>query len=408
MSEAVQPELIYDWCEGSPNQLPAPKGAIRLDDETLRDGLQCPSVTDPPLDKKIELVHVMDELGIDTADVGLPGAGYGARESIEAVAKEMADLRITPNVACRTVIADIEPVVEMSQRVGTPIEVCAFIGSSPIRVYAEGWELPDMVSKVRDAVRFAKSHDLSLMFVTEDTTRATPESLSALYGAAVDEGADRLCLCDTVGSATPEGVRNLVDWMTNFLNERGASVGLDWHGHRDRGLGLVNTLAALSAGVERAHACALGIGERAGNTEMDLLLVNLHLLGWIDRDLTALERYVRLASEAVGRPIRKEYAVFGADAFETATGVHAAAVIKAMRKNDPWLANRVYSGVPADDFGLEQRISVGPMSGKSNVIWFLEKRGIQPTEERIAAVLDVAKKSSRLLTESEVLDAAQA
>jgi 2-isopropylmalate synthase len=244
------------------------------------------------------------------------------------------------------------------------------------------------------------------MFVTEDTMRATPEILTTLYGAAIDEGADRLCLCDTVGNATPQAVRNLVRWMRTFVQEREAEVGLDWHGHRDRGLGLVNTLAALSAGVERAHACALGIGERAGNTEMDLLIVNLHLLGWIDRDLTALGEYVRLASNAVGRPVRDEYSVFGKDAFETGTGVHAAAVIKAFRKGDDWLANRVYSGVPADDFGLEQKISVGPMSGKSNVIWFLEKRGIEPTEERIAAVLDRAKHSDRLLTEEEVLSSA--
>jgi 2-isopropylmalate synthase len=348
----------------------------------------------------------MDSLGINSADIGLPGAGEVAREHIKALATEMVGLNITPNVACRTVVSDIEPVVEMSQEVGTPIEVCAFIGSSPIRAYTEGWNLERMVNNVQDSIRFAKQNGLPVMFVTEDTMRATPEILTTLYGAAIDEGADRLCLCDTVGNATPQAVRNLVRWMRTFVQEREAEVGLDWHGHRDRGLGLVNTLAALSAGVERAHACALGIGERAGNTEMDLLIVNLHLLGWIDRDLTALGEYVRLASNAVGRPVRDEYSVFGKDAFETGTGVHAAAVIKAFRKGDDWLANRVYSGVPADDFGLEQKISVGPMSGKSNVIWFLEKRGIEPTEERIAAVLDRAKHSDRLLTEEEVLSSA--
>lgn len=399
-------DLIYDWQAHGPAELPAPNKKVMLDDETLRDGLQCPSVTDPPLDKKIELVHCMNSLGIDTADIGLPGAGDVAREHIKALAREMAELKIAPNVACRTVVGDIEPVVDMVQEVGAPIEICAFIGSSPIRAYAEGWDLSRMVNNVQESIRFAKQNDLPVMFVTEDTMRATPEILTALYGAAIDEGADRLCLCDTVGNATPQGVRNLVSWMSDFVKTRGASVGLDWHGHRDRGLGLVNTLAALSAGVERAHACALGIGERAGNTEMDLLLVNLHLLGWIDRDLTGLSEYVRLASEAVNRPVRGEYSVFGKDAFETGTGVHAAAVIKAFRKGDNWLANRVYSGVPADDFGLEQKISVGPMSGKSNVIWFLEKRGIEPTEQRIAAVLNRAKHSNRLLTEEEVLSSA--
>lgn len=400
-------ELIYDWAGVGPHHEPPPAGKVMLDDETLRDGLQCPSVTDPPLEKKIQLIHLMDELGIDTADIGLPGAGVNARTHILALAKEMRSLNIKPNVACRTMVSDIEPIVDMVQEVGEPIEVCAFIGSSPIRAYAENWDIERMVKMVRDAVRFAKSHDLPLMFVTEDTVRSTPEILSALNGAAIDEGADRLCICDTVGGVIPYAVRNIFHWMKNFLDERGVTgVGLDWHGHRDRGLGLINTLSALAAGAERAHATALGIGERAGNTEMDLLLVNLKLLGWVDRDLHKLAEYVQLASEAVGRPVRREYPVFGEDAFETATGVHAAAVIKALKTGDRWLSDLVYSGVPAHEFGMEQSISVGPMSGKSNVIWFLEQRGHDATEERIAAVLDVAKRSPRLLTEEEVLDAA--
>lgn len=400
-------ELIYDWAGVGPHHEPPPAGKVMLDDETLRDGLQCPSVSDPPLDKKIELIHLMEEIGIDTADVGLPGAGNNARAHIMALAKEMLPLNITPNVACRTMVGDIEPIVDMVQKVGAPIEVCAFIGSSPIRAYAENWDIERMVQMVRDAVRFAKSNDLPLMFVTEDTVRSTPEILSALNGAAIDEGADRLCICDTVGGVIPYAVRNIFEWLKGFLKEKGAEhVGMDWHGHRDRGLGVINTMSALAAGAERAHGTALGIGERAGNTEMDLLLVNLKLLGWVERDLTKLGDYVRLASEATGRPIRREYPVFGADAFETATGVHAAAVIKAMKMGDRWLSDLVYSGVPAHEFGMEQVISVGPMSGKSNVIWFLEQRGHDATEERIAAVLVKAKASSRLLTEEEVLAAA--
>lgn len=399
--------LIYDWAAVGPHHEPPPSGRVMLDDETLRDGLQCPSVLDPSLDKKIQLIHVMDELGIDTADVGLPGAGENAREHILALATEMNSLNIKPNVACRTMVADIEPVVDMVQKTGQPIEVCAFIGSSPIRAYAENWDIQKMVKLVRDAVRFAKQNDLPLMFVTEDTVRSTPEILNQLNGAAIDEGADRLCICDTVGGVIPYAVRNIFEYVKTFLAERGAShVGLDWHGHRDRGLGLINTMSALAAGAERAHGTALGVGERAGNTEMDLLLVNLKLLGWINRDLTKLGEYVRLASEATGRPVRAEYPVFGDDAFETATGVHAAAVIKALKTGDRWLSDLVYSGVPAGDFGLEQVISVGPMSGKSNVIWFLEQRGHDATEERIAAVLTAAKGSNRLLTEEEVLSAA--
>lgn len=395
-------ELIHDW------NVPEAKGRkkIQFDDETLRDGLQSPSARDPELSQKIELVHLMDQLGIDTADVGLPGAGARAREHITTLVREMKSLRITPNVACRTVIGDIAPVVDVVQATGVPVEVCAFIGSSPIRQYAENWEMETMLKLSREAVEFAVKNGLPTMFVTEDTTRAKPEHVRALYTTAIEAGAKRICVCDTCGHATPSGTRQLITFVKGIVTELKAEVGIDWHGHRDRGLGLANSLAAIEAGATRVHATALGVGERAGNTEMDLLLVNLRLAGLIDNDLSKLGAYVKLASEAIGLPIPANYSVFGKDAFETGTGVHAAAVIKAFKKGDSWLANRVYSGVPADLVGLEQVIAVGPMSGKSNVTYFLEKRGVVPTEEQVAKVLDLAKKTPRLLTEDEILAAA--
>lgn len=395
--------LIYDW--NQPDVKAA--GRIQFDDETLRDGLQSPSVKDPSLDEKIELVRLMDALGIHTANVGLPGAGARAREHIQALAREMKGLSIRPNVACRTVISDIAPVAEMMQATGVPIEVCAFIGSSPIRQYAENWEIEQMLKLSRDAVAFAVKEGLPVMFVTEDTTRASPEHVRALYTTAIEAGAKRICVCDTCGHATPNGVRRLVTFVKSIVDGLKVDVGIDWHGHRDRGMGLMNALAALEAGATRVHATALGIGERTGNVEMDLLLVNLRLLGLIDNDLSKLGRYVELASRATGVGIPLNYPVFGKDAFETATGVHAAAVIKAFKKGDHWLANRVYSGVPADLVGLEQVIAVGPMSGKSNVTWFLEKHGVQPTEDRVQKVLDLAKQTPRLLTEAEILSVAR-
>jgi 2-isopropylmalate synthase len=202
-------------------------------------------------------------------------------------------------------------------------------------------------------------------------------------------------------------VRALVEYVQGIVARSGADVGIDWHGHRDRGLGLINALTALDAGATRVHATALGVGERAGNTEMDLLLVNLRLLGWIDNDLSALGDYVRLAAKTIGVPLPTNYPVFGSDAFETGTGVHAAAVIKAFKKGDAWLANRVYSGVPADMVGLEQVIKIGPMSGKSNVIWFLEKHGVQPSDAAVESVLQLAKATPRLLKDEEILAAAR-
>ena len=400
--ERDESQLIHDWNAEDP----AGFGQIQLVDETLRDGLQSPSALDPDLDTKLELVGLMEDLGIDSANVGLPGAGDRARDHITRLAEAMRDLRITPNVACRTMITDIEPAAEIQQKIGAPVEVCAFIGSSPIRFYTENWELDRMVELSAEAVSFAVKEDMPVMFVTEDTTRAHPDTLRALYGAAIDAGAKRLCVCDTCGHVTPTGVRRLIAFVKSIAEEKGADVGIDWHGHRDRGLGLINALVAIEAGATRIHGTALGVGERAGNTEMDLLLVNLALTGWIDRDLTSLGAYVSKAAEAIGVPFPENYPVFGKDAFETATGVHAAAVVKAFRKGDSWLADRVYSGVPAGMFGLEQKILVGPMSGKSNVAWVLERNGVDPTDEAVQRVLEVAKGGSRNLTDEEVVAAA--
>ena len=404
MTDSSNADLIYDWNTVAPS--PRLDERVQFNDETLRDGLQCPSVKDPDLDDKIRLVHLMEELGIHTADVGLPGASAKAREHIATLAREMAPLNITPNVACRTVIGDIEPVVDLVQEIGAPIEVCAFIGSSPIRQYAEGWEMERMIKLASDAVKFASDHDLPCMFVTEDTSRARPEDIRALYTAAIEAGASRICVCDTCGHATPDGARALVTFVRDLVVELGANVGIDWHGHRDRGFGLINALWAMEAGADRLHATALGIGERAGNTEMDQLLVNMKLAGRIDNDLSKLAEYCQTASRAVGREIPVNYPVFGADAFETGTGVHAAAVIKAYNKGDSWLADRVYSGVPAGMFGLEQIIRVGPMSGRSNVAWVLKRNGIEPTDERVQRVLDVAKATPHMLTNDEVVAAA--
>jgi 2-isopropylmalate synthase len=397
-------ELIYDW--NSVERARREPLDVQFDDETLRDGLQSPSARDPEIGDKLRLIHLMDQLGIDTADVGLPGAGSRAREHIAALCREMKGLAIRPNVACRTLTSDIAPVVDVVQETGVPIEVCAFIGSSPIRQYAESWELEQMIKLSREAVAFCRKQGLECMFVTEDTTRAKPADVRALYSAAIEAGARRICVCDTVGHATPWGVRALIGFVKGLVDELGADVGIDWHGHRDRGLGLVNAIEAVRAGATRVHATALGVGERAGNTEMDLLLINLKLAGLIDNDLGALSEYCELAHRSIGVPLPANYPVFGKDAFETATGVHAAAVIKAFKKGDHWLANRVYSGVPADMVGLEQAITVGPMSGRSNVIFFLERHGVEPTDRAVASVLELAKSTPRLLTDREILQAA--
>jgi isopropylmalate/homocitrate/citramalate synthase len=393
--------LIYDW-NGTGASRPA---TVLLDDETLRDGLQSPSVRTPSIDEKLRILHLIDRLGIDTADIGLPGAGPHVVRDVERLAREIADqrLKVAANCAARTVIADIRPIAEISQRVGLPIEACTFIGSSPLRQYAEGWTLDQLLKLTEEAVSFAVGEGLPVMYVTEDTTRADPETLRALYSTAIRAGAKRVCISDTVGYATPPGAAAVVRFIAGVVADCGGGVGIDWHGHRDRDLAVINTLSALEAGATRLHGTAIGIGERVGNTPMDALLMNLVLLGYVERDLSAMCEYCEVVSAATGVPIPANYPIVGRDAFRTATGVHASAVIKAFRKNDQALVDAVYSGVPAHLIGREQQIDIGPMSGKSNVVFWLERHGYTATDDLVDRIFTKAKSSSTVLTNDEIL-----
>lgn len=397
-------ELIYDWNTTEP--YPAPPHKIEFDDETLRDGLQCPSVNAPPLADRVRLLELMSQLGLGYVNVGLPGAGQHVVDVVTKLVEEIRDskLELEPNCAARTVEADIVPVAEIQQKTGVPIEVSTFIGSSQIRAYVEDWSLDTMLKHSRNALKIAERENLEVMFVTEDTTRAHPKILEALYGAALESPATkRLCFCDTVGHSIPQGAVNLIKWGAELVAKSGRTdVKIDWHGHMDRGLGVPNAIAALQAGAHRVHGTALGIGERAGNCPMDQLLVNLRLVGWIDNDLSALGEYVALTSKGTGVPVPVSYPVFGRDAFETGTGVHAAAVIKAENKGDAWLANRVYSGVPADMVGLKQIIRVGPMCGKSNVVYWLKENGYDADDAQVERLFNAAKDATKLLEDDEL------
>ncbi len=398
-------ELIYDWNVVAGPEVSAGR-RVMLNDETLRDGLQNPSVHDPTIGEKIEILHLMEALGIDTVNIGLPGAGPRAYADTEALAREIvnARLKIRPNCAARTHRNDIRPIVEISQKVGLKLEAATFIGSSPIRRLVEDWTVEHLQRTTEDAVTFAASEGLPVMFVTEDTIRTDPETVKALYTTAIRCGARAAVLCDTVGHATPRGAYNLVSFfIESVVKPSGETIRVDWHGHNDRGLSVANSIAAIAAGADQIHAAALGLGERVGNTPMELMIVNLRLLGLIDRDLSRLKDYSEAVSHATRTPIPANYPVVGRDAFRTATGVHAAAIVKAYRKNDRDLANSIYSGVPSHLFGLDQIIEIGPLSGRSNVIFWLEKRGIPATDERVDRIFAAAKQAQQILTEAEIL-----
>jgi len=399
-------DLVYDWNEA------ARKGRIisrkvQFFDETLRDGLQNPSVTDPSVEDKLRLLRLMHEIGIHEADIGLPGSSQRAFEDCLTLCRGITDSKLDLRVSCagRTIASDLKPMIELSQRAGILIDVYVFVGSSPIRALAEDWDLDLIKRYSAEAIDLVTKEGLPVTYVTEDTTRSRPSVLTELFKLAIDHGASRLCLCDTVGHATPDGVRNLIQFTRSVIVGTGVDVGIDWHGHNDRGLALVNAIFALEWGVDRVHGTALGIGERVGNAPMELILLNLKLLGLLeDQNLTHLLEYCQVAAKALGWQVPINYPLVGHDAFRTATGVHAAAIIKAQAKGDDWLADRVYSGVPAGMFGRKQEICIGYMSGASNVTFWLKSRNIEPTDSLVKAVLAKAKASNHILSDDEVME----
>ncbi len=407
-------DLIYDWnsidyeIERNPSNHPH---ELWFDDETLRDGLQSPSARNPSIEEKIELIDFMERLGIQKVDLGLPGAGPFHIEHIDAMLQHMGDneYSIRPGCAVRTVVSDIEPLVELQAKHEREIQASAFLGTSPIRQFAEGWTMEKILSTAESAVTFAVENDIPVMFVTEDTTRSKPEEIKEIYSRAIELGADRICICDTCGHVTPNGVRKLLGYIQEeVIPDTGVKrreIEVNWHGHQDRGLGVANNLAAYEAGADVIHGTALGVGERAGNAPLDQTLVNLSLMGVINNDLKGLNEYMRKAHEYVEVALPHNYPVFGDDAFETGTGVHASAVVKAMKKGDDWLADRVYSGVPAGDFGLQQIIRIGHMSGRSNVVHWLERNGYEIEDGIVNHVFEVAKGQRRMMTDGEVKEA---
>jgi 2-isopropylmalate synthase len=404
MAARENDNIIYDWNEVK-RHAPPIHHKFKLVDETLRDGIQSPSITNPHVEAKLEILHCMEALGIEVADVGLPGAGAQAVADVTRLVEEIRDqkMKIEPNCAARTHQADVQAVVDISQKTGVSIEVCGFLGSSPVRQLVENWDVAHMTKMVTDATDLAVKNGCPFSFVTEDTIRSHPDTLRTLFKAAIDHGATRLILCDTVGHATPDGLYNLLEFTRKVIDETGAKIELDWHGHNDRGLALTLCLSALEFGIDRVHGTCLGVGERVGNASIDQTLLNLNLLGVIKRDLRMLRTYVDTVSKYYGVEIPYNYPAFGHDAFRTATGVHAAAIAKALMMGRRDLADRVYSSVAASEVGCKQLVEIGFYSGKANVQVWLMEHDLEATDERVHAILTRAKLGDTTLTDAEIL-----
>jgi 2-isopropylmalate synthase len=397
-----QDSLVYDWNEGhAPRWRDRP---VLLLDETLRDGLQSPSAQNPKLEQKLEGLRRMASVGVSAVNLGLPSVSRGARAEALQMLRTIRDERLglLPVCAGRTLPGDVTPILELAEETGVEIEVSVFVGASPIRWLAEGWDLERVSKLTREAVGLGARAGLPVTFVTEDTTRTPPETLRRLFELAIEQGATRLCLCDTVGTASAEGTARLVAFARELSAGASRPIGLDWHGHDDRGLALANALTALEAGVGRVHATALGIGERVGNTPLELLLANLAFLAGHEPNAEGLRAYSEHFASALGVAIPENHPLVGANAFRTATGVHAAAIVKALGRSGA-LADRVYSSVPVSRFAAGHDIMIGHMSGTSNVVHWLRRHSIEPSDGLVARILERARASNRVLRDDEVL-----
>ncbi|MCF6436734.1 LeuA family protein [Pseudoalteromonas sp. MMG022] len=392
-------ELIHNWNESSKL-----KRKVSLLDESLRDGIQSPGVWLPELDEKKELISSMEKLGVEYLDIGFPSANKRAFNNIKSLVSHISNcqLKIKPCCAGRTHIEDIKPIISLSETMGRPIEPLLFIAVSPIRQLVEKWDLAHIISISRTTLEFSLSQGLTPTLVIEDATRALPSTLSSMYDLAIELGLNRIVLCDTVGQSTPAGVREIVSWSVAYFEQRDYQIGFDWHGHNDRGLALINSMEAILAGCDRIHGTALGIGERTGNAAIDQIIVNLFLQGYTQWDVSKLKNYVELSATYFKQTIPDNYPVFGANVFKTASGVHAAAIRKSKLLENPMLCDLIYSSVPASAFSRENEIEINYMSGKANVINWLEQSDVLITSELVDNILKFASQRHRPLTDDEI------
>jgi isopropylmalate/homocitrate/citramalate synthase len=399
-------DLVHDWN----GPLPHPGGDVQVFDETLRDGLQAAHVRHPNVEEKLHLLSLMDRLGIDQADIGFPSSDCQQSSDIVELGRIAAagKLRLRLEVAGRCAPGDIRAILDVVERSGYTFEAGIFIGSSSIRRFVEGWDLSTLVGRVREGVALATRNGLRVMFVTEDTTRSDPETIRVLYDAAISEGATRLCVADTVGSATPRGVARLMSFIVREVIRGQPGLQLIWHGHRDLGLEIANCLAAVEGGAQALEATALGIGERAGNAAMELVLAHLHLNGLRSGSLLPLTEYAHYAARILRAPIPFRQPVVGPEAFSHGSGVHAAAIRKALELGRPDLAGVVYSPIDPAVVKRTIGITVGRMSGRSNAILALRNLGIEPAEGLVSAVLAAAKTSDSPLTNERIRQLAEA
>lgn len=398
---------IYNWTRHDGPSMPvrSPRPRVEIDDETWRDGIQGTHVVHHPnTNQKALYIERAVTLGfIDHLDIGFPASGPMHRDEIVTLIdfSQKKKLPVTFSTAGRgAAIDDIKSIIEIAQRTGENVEADLFIDVSYLRADVEGWSRDERLRQTMRNIVLAKKEGLSVMFVPERASVTSPKELLEACVMAADEGVDRIAFADTTGALTPHGTSQLLRTMFENLGKRYPKIRFDFHEHDDLNMGIANCVVAAMEGIDRLHATARGIGERAGNVSLEKLLVVLNLQGFRDVDTSHIQAFARMAADILSVPIVSHEPIVGEKSPETASGVHASTYEKVRKgENLP----PIYFAYDPRDVGLTAKVRIGPVSGLANVYAYCAELGIRDvTEEKAREVLDLAKKNWSLLSADEV------
>ncbi|WP_456483336.1 homocitrate synthase family protein [Methanopyrus kandleri] len=337
-------------------------------DTTLRDGEQTPGVSFTP-EQKLEIAHLLDELGVQQIEAGFPVVSEGERDAVRRIAHE----GLNADILClaRTLRDDVDAALDCDVD-----GVITFIATSELHLkHKLRMSREEVLERIADTVEYAKDHGLWVAFSAEDGTRTEFEFLERVYRTAEECGADRVHATDTVGVMIPAAMRLFVAKIREVVD---LPIGV--HCHDDFGMAVANSLAAVEAGAQAISTTVNGIGERAGNAALEEVIMALKELYGIDPGFNTevLAELSRKVSEYSGIDVPPNKAVVGENAFRHESGIHVAAVLE-----EP----RTYEPIDPKEVGMDRKIVLGKHTGRKAVIAKLEELGVEPEEEIVEEVL---------------------
>lgn len=337
-------------------------------DTTLRDGEQTPGVA-LNTEEKLAIARKLDELGIPIIEAGSAITSEGEREAIKAVVSEGLDAEICSY--CRIMQQDVDYALECDV---DSIHLVAPVSDLHINVKLKK-DREKVIEMAVNTTEYAKEHGLIVEISGEDASRADFDFLKSFYQRVIEAGADRACYCDTVGLLVPEKTTEIFGALADFCK-----VPLSVHCHDDFGLSVANTIAALRAGARGAHCTINGIGERAGNTALEEVVMILEWLYKYDTGIKHEELYrtSRLVSRLTGIPVAINKSLVGGNAFTHEAGIHVHGLLA---------DTSTYEPLKPELIGRERKIVLGKHAGKSSVTLALKELGLDVDKTQLNEIL---------------------